>query len=309
MKIKRFILIALCFIFLFSHTVSAEDTKWKEYLKDFLTNNFPSLFDEATIKKNEEIIKRWHEDDNYIPEPSDIPVDWIGEWIQRQGLNFPVIYPYSYKFYDLDYDNIPEIIINYTGWELSPTFIYKMNGNKYEQIHFNNFESNNIDGNKNPRFQFYLNANNKIVVFITGYTNLYSVNYVEITNGELTLTDYIDSIGNDNYYGLKYNNLFIPETANTIIEGDWDIGIYQTERGNGTYRIWASDFSMNNIIKTDNLTPLPEFDCSDVLNSIKYGAPLSSPKTGDNYLILFILFILLSASYFVLMKLKRSKNV
>ncbi|MCL1858468.1 MAG: hypothetical protein FWF92_04470 [Oscillospiraceae bacterium] len=308
MKIKCFILIALCLIILFSLTVNSENIVWQKYLKDFLTNSFPSLFDEATIKKNEENLIRWLEDDNYIPDPVDIPIDMIGKWGQGQGFMFSMSFPRDYHFYDLDNDNIPEVIINYGGWELSPTFIYKLNGNRYEQFYFNDFEFDNIDNNKNPNFHFYINTNNKIVVFRTGYVNLYSVNYIKIQNGELTLVDYIDSAGSNNYYGLNYNNLFIPDNPD-IIASDFDTGLYQTKKHDGTYKIWANDFAMNNMIKTDNLTPLPEFDCSDVLEAIKYGTSLVSPKTGDDNLIFFAVLTLICFALAKLKKVKRINNV
>ena len=130
-------------------------------------------------------------------------------------------------------------------------------------------------------------------MFETFSESLYSVHFAEIKNGKLILSDYIDSKGNDTYNGDKYNCL--GGDMNCTDGENWhyiQIGIYFT--------------ALDEIVQADDLTPLPEFDCSDVLDSIKYGTPLVSPKTGDNFI---IFFAVLSMTCFALAKLKKFKRI
>ena len=52
----------------------------------------------------------------------------------------------------------------------------------------------------------------------------------------------------------------------------------------------------------NDCTQLPEFDISDVINSIKYGTPLKNPKTGDANIITFYIIFIASAAVFVAIK-------
>lgn len=266
MKIKKIILTALCFILLFPQTATAEDTAWKEYLREFLINDFPSLFDKATIKKNEELFKKWQESYNpdnytcdYIPVPDDIPIDAISEWMPNNAY-YPLLLPYECKFYDLDFDGTPEVIITYqtSAGEGHLQYIYKLNSNKFEDIYF-----------EGTSFELYTNSQNKVVMFEGFYTSLYAIYFIEIKNGKLTLNDYIDSNGSKIYNGRQYGNLNI----------EW---------GN---------------ISINDLTPLLEFDCSDVVAAAKNS--VYSPKTGDNYLMLFAVFVIIGFTIKKFIKIKR----
>jgi len=280
MKIKCVILISLCLIILFSQSVNAEDTSWKKYLRDFLMNNFPSLFDEATIRKNKSLIEECFESwdsakyiYDYKPNIDDLPIDVI---IDSEVHGFDALFP-SGMYYDLNNDGIPEVIISYyspfTIGGGGGSNIYTLNGDKYEQIYsgFDNYKW----------VLLFTNPQNKLVMFErNGHEGLLAIYFVEIINGELILSDYIDSNGNDMYEGYKYNNL-----------------------GGTGVNIWSDGI---NIIESDNLIHLPEFDCSDVLDSIKHGMPIN-PKTSDNSI---IFAAVLSMTCFVaLAKLKRLKRI
>ena len=103
---KKFIcfILVFTFIFILSSNVSAEDTRWKQYLKEFLIN-IPNLSD-----KNNEILK-----DRFL----EIYGDTWDIW--------------DYKFCDLDGDGIPEVII-YCGGTTGYRGIYKLYGTSYEFI-------------------------------------------------------------------------------------------------------------------------------------------------------------------------------
>jgi hypothetical protein len=115
-----------------------KDEVWKQYLETFLMQNYPSFFDKETIKKNEELLKKWENDFAYIPELSEIPIDaydidgkWHNDWSY-----YPMLLPLKYKFYDLDNDGIPEIIICYPNIHAEGNFsiVYKLYGSTYEKI-------------------------------------------------------------------------------------------------------------------------------------------------------------------------------
>ena len=281
MKIKIVVLVVICFTMLFPQTVNAsataEDVAWKECLRDFLVNNFPSLFDEATIKKNEELFELWKngyyrgDKNGSAPEPDSIPIDAIfspwedstSKWIP-QGPYYPLLLPHECKFYDLDNDNIPEIVVSFPSRfsEGGHDFIYKLNGTNYEPIYS---ELNSV--------YMYKNSQNILVVFEGFYVVINAVYFAEIQNGKLIFSDYIDSNGNNMLDGIKYNNI----TEETDM---WEF--------------------MQKVIENDNLTPLVEFDVSDVVDAIKNDT-LINPKTGDNY---FMFFILIPVICFLFAKIK-----
>jgi len=266
MKIKRFILIFLLLIILFSQIVTAKDTVWKEYLKDFLVNNFPSLFDEATIKKNDESYKKWGKETLY-------PGDFSSDIICVEGSEFEGYYlhvrPTRYYFYDLDFDDIPEVIIYFGALESDIGWceIYKWYDTLYEMI------------SKSSKEDFFINPNNKIVSVGTSSTKV-----IDIINKKIVYGSYIDSFGNDNYKGVNYD----------------EIGTYSTHLffSFESYEAWLAC----ELFLAD-LRYIPEYDCSDVLDAIKYGKPLNNPKTRDNY---FIYLTILFATYFITAKTKKN---
>jgi len=215
------------------------EPEWKQYLKDFLFSSFPSLFDEETIKINQEIWNKWEESggffDNgtYVPDPDDLPTDALDGWVPNR-LD-PFIYPVAYKFYDLDNDGIPEVFIIYpTGfWEGYIEYVYKLIGTKFEKIRET---GKYIDGEI-----FYKNPQNKMVAVEHLDPWIVSIKFVDINviNKEFIYSDYIDSNGNTTYNGVSYN--FLEELSLR-----WD-SVEDIDRG---------------------LTLIPEFDCSDIIDSI-----------------------------------------
>ena len=250
MKTRKIISLALALIMTFAlvpaMTAMAEetDTSWKEYLKDFLENNLPSLYDETTIAKNKKLFSEWEStrfDENYYnkyysyePPAEDIPVDAIfppwndsdSKWIAN-GPYYPLLLPLECNFYDLDSDGIPEVFVTYPSIysEGSHDFIYKLNGETYELI-YSNLKS----------VYLYKNSDNKLVAFEGFYIGIDAVYFAEIKYGELIFRDYIDSTGGNMLDGIEYKSI-----------GDDDS--------------WGF---MEKVIEADNLIPLAEFDCSDV---------------------------------------------
>lgn len=262
--------------------IRAENASWKLTLADFLMNNFPSLFDEATQKKNNEMFEKWENNSNYIPDPSNIPIDALDKWNGKNPY-YPLLLPLQYEFYDLDNDGIPEVIITYpTSWaEERYHFVYQLNGNKYELI-YSEYQS----------VYFYTNAYNNLVMCEGFYTTFYAVYFAEIKNGELKLSNYIDSNSSDMYNGFKYNYL----------GGDFS---HPHEDGSiVTYQAGVDISILGEIIEADALTPLLPFDCSDVVDSLKYVS--ISPKTGNSNTTIFIVFGLISVVFIFALSRKGS---
>ena len=273
MKIKYVVLIALCFMILFSQTATAEDMAWKEYLKDFLVNNFPSLFDEEVKKKNEELIEKYW-GDIYTNRES-VP---LSEFSGDIEIYSDFVLPRKYYFYDLDYDGIPEVIIDYGGLAsgMGLRYIYKLYGASYEQI-------GSLSGGEYYE-EIYVNPLGKIVSVNTESTRI-----LEIKNKEIVYSDYIDSFGSDSYNGVKYNEIGTYSNSEVFSFESYEVFLECEE--------FLAD-----------LRYIPEFDCSDILHSIKYGTPLN-PKTGDNSLIYIAALITTCFALAKLKKFKRIKNV
>ena len=261
MYLKKFL--SLCLMLIILGNLSAcEDnwaahnaTDWKQCLKDFLTNNFPSLFDEATIKKNEELFDKWRVDPDYIPDPSDIPVDALdidGKW-HNEWYYYPMLLPYEYKFYDLDNDGIPELFMDYPTQVAEGRYknIYKLYGSTYEKIETGEY----LNGGYMEEDILYKNGQNKTVLI--RYNNpdgAEAIRFLDIQDKKIIYSDYADLNGNI-YDDLLFSSL---------------------------YRF---DNEMYDKISSElELALLPEFDCLDVINSIKEhesNKPASSEITED----------------------------
>ncbi|MCL2774200.1 MAG: LPXTG cell wall anchor domain-containing protein [Oscillospiraceae bacterium] len=260
--------------------VSADDmsnTSWKQTLKDFLVKSFPSLFDAATINKNQEVLNNWINDwgkdangytdyavNTYVPKPGDIPVDALGGW---DGLNpyYPLLLPMQCHFYDLDNDGIPEVVITYptSVAEGHHDYVYKLNSstNKYEQIYST---GNSLD--------FYTNAQDKLVAVEYMYMTIYGIHFADIKDGGFVYGDYIDSKGSDTISGVN------GESTVTKKYGDINGAIWD--------EVWT---------EINTLKPYPEFDCSDVINSIQGDIP--SPKTGSANAVVFAGLAVIGAAF------------
>lgn len=226
MNTKKIICYILAFtiIFAFTANVSAEDVRWKIYLKNFLTRNFLSLFNE----KSDEIAE-------------DIFIEFDGNIWNVWG----------YEFYDIDGDAVPEVII-YCGGIMGLGCIYKLYGTSYDFI--------GSIGAGEWAGRLYINTQGKIAYIYT-----FGVQFVEIKNKEIIYSPYIDSHGND------LSKTFLP----------WDLA-------------------------ENEFIPLPEFDCSDVITSIKTGTSLNPQTGGESIEIFFAIFILNLAGFILIKKfLKR----
>ena len=272
MKIKRIVLISLCLVIFFSQTVIAENTKnnvWKEYLKDFLTDTFPNLFDEEIKKKNEEMF------DKYLKDFSFSPLDFSKD-IENYG---DVALPTNYFFYDLDFDGIPELIVDYGGIAsgIGCRYVCKLYGDSYEK-------TDTLSGGEYYEMIF-INPENKIVSISPHATRV-----LNIQNKKVVYSNYIDSFGNDEYNGIKYSEIGTYST--------FDLFVYKDHEEFLTREIFLAD-----------LRRIPEFDCSDVLNAIKYNTSVN-PKTDDiNSVITVTIFLCLSVTAcFIMVKFKTNKK-
>ena len=118
------------------------------------------------------------------------------------GITHPVdaegIYvPCGSRFFDLDGDDIPEVVIRFgpPASEVVYDKIYKFYDESYELI----------DGGE--LHAFYLNPEGRLVTSISAGYMLGSIHFAEIHDRQLVLTDYIDSNGSDSYNGFKYNEV------------------------------------------------------------------------------------------------------
>jgi len=263
MKIKIIILIAACLIFVFSQTVNAE---WENSLTE-LMKKYPSLFDgeEPIPAKVYELLNQYYENPNSVS-IHDFPSDAVF----FDGEIGSGCMPFRYKFYDLDFDGIPEVIIDFgafasgVGWRE----VYKFYGGSYEHI-------GSLHGGEYYEW-LYVNPENKIVSVQTSSTQLF-----EIKDKKIIYSEYTDSTGSGMFNGVKY-----------------------TEIGNYTefFTFESHEDYLNTVIFLADLRFIPEFDCSDVLDAIKSGNELS-PKTGDKFLVFFISLIL--TVFFMSLKFKK----
>ena len=258
---KKIICFVLVFIFvIFSQNANAYDNQWKIYLKEFLLQ-FPSLFYDTNTWYNK--YGNYCENGNYPKDMTMFYTDYT-DGLDNQSdnrLRSEPCVPMLYYFYDFDNDNIPEVYIHYLGIRselISYSRIYKLYGSTYEQV-----GDDIIGGNR-----FYITPQNKILTICNGYEWLNYISYFEIKGKEFLLSDYIDDKGRnrnkENYSGYYDEN---SEEAKF-----WD------------------DF--NKFFNT--LKPMPEFDYSDVINSIKYDTSIN-PHTGDINIIIFYIPAILAA--------------
>jgi len=220
-----------------SEPVIVDDTSWKQILKNFLISDFPSLFDETTKKKNKELFDKYYDDNNYIPATSDIPVDAYGGW-HNDWYYYPLLLPSYYTFYDLDNDGIPEMFVGYpTEYaEGYYNFVYKLYKDTYKQID----TGEHLNGGYLEGDILYKDSQNKIVVVYDSVDGIQGIFYADIIGEKIIYSDYIDSKGSKTYNGVKYDSL---------------------------YQLYEINLTVEQIDPT--LTLLPEFDCSDVIDSIK----------------------------------------
>jgi len=138
--------------------------------------------------------------------------------------------PSKCRFQDLDGDGIPEAMITFGHPEGEWVFdkVYKLYDGSYEQI-------------GQAMFIFYTNADGKLVVATkSGYT-INAIYFAEIQDKKLILSDYIDSKGNDNFNGVKYDS-------------------FSEEDGTSFFEATDAD---------ETLKLLPEIDCSEIVNAAK----------------------------------------
>lgn len=255
-------------------------TEWKEALRYCLINNFPSLFDQATINKNKEAFTRYekwwlYEREFNLIEYLDNPISFnnVSIDIIIDNRDIPNLYlPFRCEFYDLDNDGIPEAIIVYAplishggAWGE----VYKFYGTSYEKIGSLSYGE--------YAESLYINPQNRIVSVGRESTRI-----LEIKNKKIVYSEYIDSTGSDTYNGMKYS----------------EIGSYSSDFFSfGTYEAW-----LNTEVFLADLKRLPQIDCSDVVEAAKNSS--YAPKTGDNYAIWFAMLI---ASCFAAVKIKKYK--
>lgn len=270
---------------LFSQTAinpkAADWTEWKEALRYCLSNNFPSLFDQATINKNKEAFARYEQWWSYerelnLTEYFDNPITAsdVSSDIIIDNRNIPNLYiPFRCEFYDLDNDKMPEAIIVYAplithggAWGE----VYKLYGTSYERI---GSLSRGEYGES-----FYINPENRIVSAGRDSTRI-----LEIKNKEIVYSEYIDSMGSNTYNGMKYS----------------EIGNYSSD----FFMFENKEEWLNTEVFLADLRLLPQIDCSDVVEAAKNS--VYAPKTGDNYVIIW--FAMLIASCFAAVKIKKYK--
>jgi hypothetical protein len=219
------ILILIIIISNFS-SINAENIKFQTALENLLIK-FPTILDEtARFEAGNGIVR---------------PIDADGIYV-----------PCNYRFQDLDGDNIPEAIITFGYPESEVVFdkVYKLYDGSYEQI-------------GQALFTFYKNPQGKLVAATTSGYTINAIYFAEIQNKKLILNDFIDSKGNNNFNGIKYDSF-----------SDW----------NGTSLWLATDAD-------ETLQLIPEIDCSDIVNAAR-NRIYNNPKTGDSGIIIFTTIIL-----------------
>lgn len=255
-------------------SVNAENIRWKQYLKEFLITSLPSLFDEEAIRKNEEAFEKvWEYRTEWAADMSridfDPPIDDFSSDISLRGIR--IIVPWVPEFYDLDNDRIPEVIVwhgdHIIGCENGSgwTDIYKLYGTSYEKIKTNDYTGD----------VYYINTQNKIVV---AQIENFIVNFIYYYGSGEDSNKYLDYIeGSINYLEIINKEIVYSEYNNK----------------NKTYEEIFNE-----------LKPLPEFDCSDVIDSIKSGTSLNNPKTGDNIMLFYLVFIVGFITFMINLKRK-----
>lgn len=257
--ISVFLILTLVF-FPFSQKVCAEETQqWKVYLKEFLVADFPSLFDENTIKKNEKVFEKYNQWWFYERPDTENPISDsdVSSDVLIYNIDIPNIYlPWGCEFYDLDSDGIPEAVIIYApliahggAWGE----VYKLYGTSYEKI-------GSLSYGEYSEY-LYINPQNRIVSFKTNSTE-----FLDIINHEIVYSEYLDSDGNKEYKGIKYSEI-------------------------GSYSYEHYGFTQEEIL--GGLKNLPQIDCSDILNEI---TPVNSPQTDD---VSDVLLLTISAAFVV----------
>ena len=234
-KIITVIIFIVILSSLFLLNIGAEDIKWQTALENLLTK-FPTILDETAM----------YEAGGGIVHP----IDADGVYV-----------PCGYRFHDLDGDNIPEVIINFGLPESEWVFdkVYKLYDGSYEQI-------------GQAMFLFYTTTEGKLVAATRSSYTINAIYFAEIQDKTLVFSDFIDSKGNDNFNGVKYDSF--SEFDGTSL---WD----------------ARDAD-------ETLQLLPEIDCSDIVNAARnkvYG----SPKTGDNNLLIIFIVLL----FFIIIKVNK----
>jgi len=156
------------------------------------------------------------------------------------------VVPYLYHFQDLDNDGIPEAFIAYGIFhgEISQDQVYKFNGSSYELIGL----SNN---------RFYIDQQNRIVAVGPGIFHYIEncetfsagngIQLFELSGSTMIYNEFVDSEGGKEYKGVKYS----------------EIG-WMHHRD-----FYENDTGFEMLIDYLNLKPLPLFDCSDIVKSIK----------------------------------------
>ncbi|MCL2773945.1 MAG: zinc ribbon domain-containing protein [Oscillospiraceae bacterium] len=212
---------------------------WRTSLETLL-KGFPSIFDEATKQRNEELIGKFWDNPNYNPNPDEYPS--YAEMLNTEDIigfgdnPWTFSLPYICSLYDLDNNGIPEVFITYLYEDMYPSsVVYKLNGNTYEKL----------TGYIDPQ-NIYVNYQNKLVFVNNVEGSIEGIVFVEIKNKEIVFSDYVDSKGRDykdiniDYGSDEYNNLLQDEGFKEIPELYYPNILYEVRYGAPMYQINTS---------------------------------------------------------------------
>ena len=223
-----------------------QNASWQEQLKNFLAMNYPSLFNEAAIKKRAEIEELWSGQGNFSNSYiNEAPHDILFK-ILKETLEISEIYlPGYYKFHDLDNDGIPEAFmayyLPYSGFAWYEIFQYSDDSFKRIGLLWSGENAENL----------FIDRDNKIVCISSESTRLF-----ELSNGKFVYSDYTDTNGSKSYGGIPYSEIGY-YSAEDMLMGE---AVYNND---GVY-IGQSETMVEYI----GLENLPEYDCSGIIESI-----------------------------------------
>ena len=223
--------------------IPVADASWREHLKYFLASNYPSLFSEAAIKKNDELYRIIGPLDGLgkLVEiaPEDIPRDVMLsipiKMLEGAENRYSIQYwkPIDCGFFDLDGDDIPEIFIYYALMESGAgvKYIYQFIENSYEVI--------GVLGGGEHSEDLYFDRQNRIVCIGPN-----SIELFELRDRAIVFNDYTDMNGSETYNGAPYSKI-------------------------GTYTFGDFDINGEELYEYLGIKPLIKIDFSDIINSIK----------------------------------------
>jgi hypothetical protein len=181
-------------------------------------------------------------------------------------------HPFAFKFYDFDGDGVPEVLIMFgipDSCAVSHA-VYKLYDGVYEMIGGGWGWRNNT---------FHFDSQDRLVRAYRRDYHEASIDFMEIRDKQIIYTDYIGVSGvNYNEYGdYDFWQPYISGESPEQVAGRW------------------AEF-----LEQESLATLPEFDCSDIVQYVRYlfenNKPLviPAPKTNDNIILICGVFILTS---------------